>query len=273
MRARLFTVALIALFLASACGTGTHTKITHYLEHVQREEQLMAGPLTQVSNANRDFARSKNSAKLDSELATSQRTLRQLRARLAAVQAPVEATRLRSLILQLVDREIALAGEVRQLAAFVPRYEAALRPLQQASDTLRVKLAATGKGAAKVKALDAAKADELTSYAGTLGWVLAAVRPLRPPPVWQPTYAQQVSSLKALQRSALALAAAIRAKNAASIPQLLHDFDAAAVSNQSLGAQQQAIAAVKDYDGRINALSRLARAVEHERKRLEAKYK
>jgi hypothetical protein len=273
VRVRLVTVALIALFVASACGTGTHTRIANYLDSVQREEQLTGGPLQQVSNANRDFARSKNSAKLDHELATSERTLHDLRQRLAALEAPPQATRLRALILQLVDREIGLAREVRQLAAVVPRYQAALRPVQQASAKLQTKLSATGKGAAAVKAIDAAKADELTAYAGTLESVLAAVRPLRPPPVWAPTYTQQVASLRELRSSALALAGAIRANDTAAIPPLLHDFDAAAVSNQSVAAQKRAIGAVTAYNARISALSRLARAVEHERKRLEQKYK
>lgn len=272
MRARFVTVALIAL-LASACGTGTHTKIAHYIASVQREEQLTAGPLQEVSTANRDFAKAKNSARFDSKLATSERTLRDLRARLAAIEAPAEAARLRALVLQLVDREIRLAHEVRQLAAFMPRYQAALLPVQQASTTLQAKLAATAKGTAAVNALDAEKADQLIRYAATLDGVRQALRPLRPPPVWQPTYAQQVSSLTSLRSSAVALADAIRAKDAAAIPKLLHDFDAAAVSSQSLTAQKRAIGAVNAYDARIGALSRLAHAVERERNRLEQTYK
>jgi hypothetical protein len=273
VRARLLTVALIALLLATACGTGTHTKISRYLDSVQHEEQLTAGPLQQVSIANRDFARSKNSAKLDRELATSERTLRDLRKKLAALEAPAEATRLRALILRLLEREIALAREVRDLAAFAPRYQAALRAVPQASTKLQATLSATGKGAAAVKTLDAEKAAALTAYAGTLASVLATVRPLRPPPVWEPTYAQQVSALEKLRKSALALAGAIRANDTKSIPQRLHDFDAAAVSNQSLAAQKRAIDAVNAYNARIGELSRLARAVEHERTRLEKQYK
>jgi len=269
---RLLTVALSALLLATACGSGTHTKISRYLESVQHEEQLTAGPLQQVSTANRDFARSRNSAKLDRELATSERTLRGLRKNLAALEAPVQARRLRALLLQLLDREVALAREVRDLAAFMPRYQAALRPVPPASAKLQAKLAETGKGDAAVKALDASKADELTAYAETLGSVLAAVRPLRPPTVWKPTYVQQVSSLEKLRKSALALADSIRANDTESIPQRLQDFDAAAVSSQTRGAQLRAIGAVNAYNARIGALSRLARAVEHERTRLEKQY-
>jgi hypothetical protein len=272
-RLRLLPVALASLLLAG-CGGHTHAALSDYLHRVQTAEGGMAGQLQEVTSANQAFARAKkDDPQLARKLATAERTLRTLRERLAAVTAPPQAAHLRALLLELVDGEIGLAREVRQLAAFVPRYSVALRPLQPASAALKTKLAASAKGAAATKALNGAKADALTAYAGTVGSVIETIRPLEPPPAWQPTYEQQFQSLSQLQASALALARAVRANNAQAIPALLHQFDAAAVSNQTVAAQEHEIAAVKAYNGRITRLVRLARAVEKERSRLEKRYR
>jgi len=268
---RLLPVALVSLFLAG-CGGGTHAALTDYLKRVQTAETGMAGQLQQVTSANQTFARSKKDPELSRKLASSERTLRTLRQRLAGVTAPPQARQLRGLLLQLVDGEIELAHEVRQLYTFVPRYRVALRPLQPASTALQKQLSASAKGAAATKALNAAKADELTVYAGKVGSVIEGMRPLDPPPVWQPTYRQQLSSLSQLQSSAVALASAVRANNARAIPSLLQRFDEAAISNQSVAAQKAEIAAVKAYNGRVDRLVRLARSVELERRRLEQRY-
>jgi hypothetical protein len=269
---RLLPVALASLFLGG-CGGGTHAALTNYLKRVQTVEAGMAGQLQQVTIANQTFARAKEDPQLSRQLGSSERTLRTLRQRLAKVTAPPQARQLRALLLRLVDGEIELAHEVRQLSAFVPRYRVALRPLQPASAALQKQLSASAKGAAATKALNAAKADELTAYVGKVGSVIETMHPLDPPPVWQPTYRQQLSSLSRLRSSALALASAVRANNAQAIPSLLQRFDAAAISNQTIAAQKREIAAVKAYNGRIEGLVRLARSVETERRRLEKRYR
>jgi hypothetical protein len=271
--ARLLFVAVVALFFAAGCGSPTHAAISHYLTRVQDVEKSMLGPLQQVSTANQSFARSQQGPHVAQKLAASEKTLRSLRDRLASVKAPPQAQHLRTLLLQLVDQEVALAHEVRLLAAFVPQYQSALRPLQPAGATLKTKLSATAKGKAATKALDTSKADELGVYAHTLDSVIATIHALDPPAVWRPTYTQQLASLTQMRVSAIALAAAVHANNATAIPNLLQKFDAAAVSNQSFPAQKRAIAAVKAYDARINALGRLAQRVQSERLRLERRFK
>jgi hypothetical protein len=273
MVARFLSVAAVTLFFATGCGNATHSAIAHYLTRVQDVEKSMAGPLQQVSTANQSFARSQQDPQVEGELAASERTLRSLRARLASVKPPPQAQHLRTLLLQLVYQEVALAQEVRLLAAFVPQYQAALHPLQPAGATLKAKLSATAKGTAATKALDTAKADELRVYAHTLDSVIATIHTLDPPAVWRPTYTQQLASLTQMRMSARALAAAVHANNATAIPTLLQKFDAAAVSNQGFPAQKRAIAAVKAYDGRINALGRLGQRVQSERLRLERRFK
>jgi hypothetical protein len=261
------------LLLLAGCGGHTHAALRDYLNRVQAVEAGMAAQLQQVTTANQTFARGKSDPQLSRKLISSERTLRTLRQRLAKLKAPPQAQHLRALLLQLVDGEVELAHEVRQLSAFVPRYRVALQPLQPASAALQKKLAAGAKGTAATNALNAAKADELTTYAGTVGSVLAMVRPLDAPPVWQPTYRQQISALLQLRSSALALARAVRGNDARAIPGLLKRFDAAAISNQTVAAQKREIAAVKAYNGRIQGLVRLARSVEAERGRLEKRYR
>ena len=272
MRLRLLTVALAALVVAG-CGKSTHGELADYLNRVHDVETGLAGPLQQVTSVNQAFAKSRKDAQQSRELATSERTLRTLRKRLANVTPPPEARHLRALLLQLVDSEVSLAHEVRQLADFVPRYRVALAPLQPASTALQKKLSAGAKGVAATKAVNASKAAQLESYASTVGAVLGGLQGLDPPPVWRPTYEQQLTSLRGLRSSALALASAVRANHAQAIPALLEQFDKAAISNQTIAAQKREIAAVKAYNARIDKLLKLGRKVENERRRLERQYR
>jgi hypothetical protein len=274
VRGRLVLVAVAALLLATGCGGHSkHKAVADYITRVDDVEQGMAGPLQQVTRVNRSFAKSQSNPKAEVELAKSEQTMRKLRVRLGKVTAPPEAAHLHALLLRLVDREVALTHETRQLATFVQRYQAVLRPMQAASTKLKTKLAEKAKGAAATKALDAEKADELDRYASAASGVIAKLKTLDPPPVWNPTWAAELSALEQLRTSALALAAGIRSNDAKAIPQLLEHFDAAAVSNQSTAAQKREIAAVKAYDARVKALVKLATAVQIERTRLQTKYK
>lgn len=272
MRLRLLPLVLAALVVAG-CGKSTHGALTDYLNRVHDVETGMAAPLQQVTSANQSFAKSQKDPQLPRRLASSERTLRTLRTRLANLTAPPEAHRLRALLLQIVDSEISLAHEVRQLAAFVPRYRIALAPLQPASNALQKKLAASAQGVAATMALNASKASQLESYAATVGAVMSGVRALDPPPVWRATYEEQLASLDGLRSSSLALARAVRANQAQAIPPLLRRFDEAAISNQTIAAQKREIAAVKAYNARIDNLLKLGRKAENERRRLEKRYR
>lgn len=269
---RLLPVALAAV-VAAGCGSGTHAALTTYLNRVHDVETGMAAPLQQVTSANQTFAKSQKDPQLSARLASSERTLRTFRKRLADLTPPPEAGHLRALLLQLVDSEISLAHEVRQFASFVPGYRIALARLQPASTALQKELAARAKGVAATKALNASKATELVSYAATVDEVFVTLQSLDPPPVWRPTYELQLTALAGLRSSALALARAVRANQAQAIPALLQQFDKAAISNQTIAAQKREIAAVKAYNKRIDNLVKLARRIEKERQRLEKRYR
>jgi hypothetical protein len=270
VRTRYAVLALALVAVAAGCGgSSKHDAIENYIRSVNGVETRMAGPIGQVTQANKDFASSQTAPSIHKRLLKSERTMRMLQARLVAIDAPPEAARLKALLLALVGREVELTHEIVQLSAFVPRYQAALKPLVQADSALKKQLAASAKGAAATKALNTSKADELDRYSTTLDAAIAAIKPLEPPPVWRPVYATELGALQALESSASALARAIRANDANAVPKLLHRFDAAAVAGQSSAAQKRQIAAVKAYDARIRKIATLARNVEKERVRLQ----
>lgn len=273
MRRLLVVLAVGIAFFASGCGGNSKRHaVSAYINHVNEIQAKLAVPLADVTSANRSFASAKKDPALDAQLAQAERTMQTLRRDLAAVKVPPEAKHLHALLLELVDRQVALTQEVMQLATFVPSFQAALKPLTAAETSLKSELARTAKGAAATKALNAEKSIALETYAGTVGRVIASLQGLVAPPVWKPGYDAQVGSLAELRSSALALAAAVRAKRAAAIPKLLQRFDAAAVLGQSTAVQKQQIAAVKAYNNRIKAVLVLGRKIQLEQGRLQRAY-
>ena len=272
MRGRLVIVAVATAALAAGCGHSHHAAIADYITRVNDVERGMAGPLQQVTRVNQRFAKSQSNPKVQVELATSERTLRRLELRLRKVVPPSQAAHLHTLLLEPVRREVGLMQETRQFAAFVGRYQQALLPLQPASTRLKAKLSEKAKGNAETKALDQEKADQLVAYAATAAQVIAALRPLAPPPVWRSTYSAELSSVTRMRSAALALAQAIRANDSAAVPPLLEAFDRAALANATTSAQKRVIADVKAYDARVRAVSKLAQRVNLERARLERRY-
>jgi hypothetical protein len=274
VRGRLVIVALVALLVTTGCGgRSKHKAVSDYITRVDDVEQGMAGPLQQVTRANQSFARKQTNPRAKVELQKSERTMQRLRERLAKITPPPEAQHLHALLLRLVDREVALTRQMRLLSGFVGPYQAALRPMQAASATLKKQLAAKATGTAPTKALDEQKAGELTSFAHTVDGVIENVRTLSPPAVWKPAWSDQLVSLVQLRSSARALAAAIHANDAPSIAPLLERFDRAAVANQTIAAQKREITAVKAYNAQLRGLVQLAKGIQLERARLQRTYK
>jgi len=266
-------VAIAAALLVSGCGG--HSKraaIADYITRVDAVESGMTTPLSEITQANQQYAKSQTSPKSLPKLARSVRTLETLQAKLQKITPPPEAKHLHALMLELVAREVVLAKELQSLATFVPQFQGALEPLVPANAQLKKELGKTVKGAAATKALDAEKVVALQSYATTVGLVIGTLQRFDPPAVWRPGYEAQLASLLKLRSSALALARAVAATDAKAIPTLLERFDAAAVYGQSTRVQKQQIAAVKAYDAQIKALVTLARKVQAERGRLQRTY-
>jgi hypothetical protein len=269
--ARLAVLLVGVALVAAACGGHSkHTQVANYLNLVDATERTLAQPMQEVTLANQAFAKQRGGPKVESQLAKAETTLQKLRRRIAAIDAPSSATHLRALLLELLDHEVGLTNELRQLSTFVPSFDAALRPLAAANTNLKQELSQTAKGASAAKALDAAKAQALETYASTVSGVIVKLRVLQPPAVWKPAYTGQLATLVQLRSTSAALGKAIAAGNAAAVPKLLRAFDAAALVDQSAAAQRAQIAAVNGYDRRVKAVNTIGRKIERERNRLQS---
>lgn len=264
MPARLTSAALIVVcLLAAGCGgNGDRKAVSKYIEQVNAVETKLSRPMVDVSKANRDFATGKGDpAQVRLRLAKSERTIRTLERRLAALHPPKDARKLHGLLLELVRHEEGLAREVAQLAAFVPAFSSTLAPVGPAGRALKAELNSKQPVAGKAAALEA--------YGATLGDVLVRLRTVEPPPSSRPVYASQVMTLQRVRKAVTDLALALREKRTKDVAPLLHAFDVAAVANQSVAAQKAQIAAVRAYNARIRKLDTLTIRIARERNRLQ----
>ena len=99
--------------------------------------------------------------------------------------------------------------------------------------------------------------------------VQARLRGLRPPPSMAPAYRTQLTTLTRVRATGAALVAALRKKQFARVAVLDRSFQTAATTSTSLASQRAQIAAVKAYNARVQAVSKLALRVDAERGRLQ----
>jgi hypothetical protein len=261
VRLGLVVSAVAVCCVLSGCGNGSRKAIAAYVTRVDAIELRLGRPLQQITLADKAFtSKQPNLPALQVRLERSREQVLVVERQIRAVPAPQQALKLRSLLLQLVDREAELAGEVAQFAGFVPAFARTLQPLAPASAALKKSLSATGTAAAKTAAL--------TAYSIQVASVERELDTLDAPPATAPTLAAQTATLRQVHAAVDALASALTHKQSAAIPKLLQQFDAAAVSNQSVAAQKAEIAAVTAYDQRIRSLGRLAVKITREENRL-----
>lgn len=265
-------------------------RVGAYIDDVNTVQNAMRAPLARVLLAYRDFARQSAVAHDPKpELAAATTTLERLERRLAAIPAPVEARRLRALLLQLVSKEAMLTNEVRQMAVFAPpfgklvrqahtanvRLDAALRAVKipQAHPVKGTKaqiLAAqkTYQGQAAVAA--AAQADAIAVYDGTLLGIVRQLGKLRPPPAFGPGYRAQLHAFESLRAAGARLSAELRSSNRSNVATLGREFTIASRSAQSTAAQKAQIAAIKQYNARAEDVRAAAARVQVELQRLQS---
>jgi hypothetical protein len=292
VRVGLAAAALAVLLVAAGCGGNGPSKgarrqaVTHYINSVNGVENDLRTPLLQIENAYRSFSTHGALQSAVPRFAGAETTLHTLRARLAKIDAPPDAQQLRRRLLRFVDAETGLAHELTLLAAFLPRFSTALRPLAAADKELKKGLAAVRVPKPKsvpkaqlkaaraayqsaVAAAAAGQAAALEAYVGKIARVEDALRRLNPPPAMTPAYRTQVLTLTRVVATGKALVAALLAKKYAQVAALDRQFQKAATTSTSLSAQREQIAAVKAYDARVRAVNALAVGVDNERVRLQ----
>ena len=222
----------------------------------------MRQPLVALAQATREF--SLDSAELRRarpRLTKSERAIHTLDKRLRQLDPPSDAERLHRKLLQLVTAEAALTRELRQTTVYLPQLQAAVKPLTPAGLKLRRALARSKSGEQQAKALD--------EYQAVLEQVTAKLHTLEPPPLLAGVHRSQVQTLEHVQRAAVALAAGLRRKDSAALPKLIHNFQQASLSGDSVSAQRARIAGIRGYNKRVKELRKLARDVQRERDRLQ----
>jgi hypothetical protein len=261
---RLALGALAIVVLAAGCGGDDDRRdaVAAYIDDANAIQRELRVPITGAARVYADFSSGDaDLAEVRPRLARSRSLFRTLERRLARLQPPPDARRLHSLLLGLVGAQAEIAREIEGVAGFVPRFEQHRNPLRSAERRLRTALAASRSADADAAALN--------RYGRDVGAVLRGLAALQPPAVVAAAYQAQVETLAKVRREAAALAKAIRDGNVEVLPTRFRQLAGAARGSQSLAAQRSHIAAVKLYNRRISTLSRLERAVNRERSRLQ----
>jgi len=287
-------VAVLALLLVAAgCGgsssqTVRRKAVTQYIQRVNVVEQQLRYPLLKIEQTYRSFGAHPATLRRSApKFATAEATLHILETRLALIDAPPDARKLRRLLLGLIGAQVELAHELTTLAHFLPAFGAVLRPLAPADAQLKKALAKVkvptpkpvkrsklkAARAAYVRAVAAAaaagQAAALGEYLRVVASVQEGLRGLRPPPAMAPAYRTQRATLARVRATGVALVTALEKKQFKRVATLDRSFQQAATTSTSLSAQQAQIAAVKAYNGRVRAVGTLAARVDAERARLQ----
>ncbi|MES1247151.1 MAG: hypothetical protein ABUS54_05705, partial [Actinomycetota bacterium] len=107
--------------------------VSAYIKQVNDVQLQLQRRLASVNVAYLHFTQSKTlGAHEVAQLEAAQATLGRLRSRLAAVQPPAAATKLRTLVLRLVKQEAEVTGEVAHLAQFLPPFVVVVGDLHNA---------------------------------------------------------------------------------------------------------------------------------------------
>jgi hypothetical protein len=254
----------LALLVAGCGGGGGSSRrdaVASYLDQVNRIEAGLTRPAASVAVATHELTTPHGDRTVaEHDLRSAARRIDALRRRLARVDTPAEALKLRALLLEQLDREAGLAREVAAYAAFMPAFETALHPLAPAGSRLQHSLSTKRPPAEDAAALDA--------YDRTLAVVVGRLRALRPPPVSAPVRTTELRTLERVRAAATALAKALRAKRASAVPGLVHDLEVAGAGNASIASQRARIAAIRAYNRRVDSLATLTARIDRERARV-----
>ena len=282
--------AVIVTVTNHSSDSSEHKAVSGYITQVDTIEQQLQTQLTQTLRAYHDFVQGNTPTKtLVPRLDGARLTLTRLRTKLAAVPAPVEAMHLRSLLLRLLDDEVATAGEVTKLARFAPAYNGVLKRARRDGRRLSRALAAVKPPAAhklrgtrkqvalaqaqfthEADAAAAEQADAIAVYDGEIAGVVQSLRRLAPPLVMRPAYLGQLTALTQSRTAGAALAAELRKPARTDIAVYGRRFTIAARVAGTLSVQRAEIAAVKAYNRRVNHIGALQGEVQAELRRLQS---
>lgn len=257
-------VAAVALLYLAGREDGDDTAerraaVTSYVVRVNTTQQALAVELDRVSGAYRELdLRGGKAAGQLRRVEAAEASLRRLRSRLARIEAPPEARRLRALVLGLVDLELDFAAEVTGLVRYLPLQEREGRRLVAASARLNRELEAAGDAAAQRAAFD--------RYRVALGAIAKRLEQAPAPAVLAPARADEVARLRRLRARSLEVARALEGQDAGEIDEAFRAFVRSSAATGTTRAERAAVVA---FNSRLEEINERRVAIAAERNRLD----
>jgi hypothetical protein len=258
----------IGLIVAVLVGFRTHPEqkttsrravVAAYIVRVGRIQLKMASQVRAVDRQYKLFAKDpKGLGKRVGKYRQAEHTLGALRRRLAVVKPPREAKRLHTLLLELADENVAVAGAVTGLAGYLPRLSSAQVPLRGAIVALRARI-----GKAKTAK---AQSEAFRDYAVVARSVAERIGRLDAPSFFMPARQAEVVHLRQLSSLAAGISAALGAKQLTKAQKLVGELGRAETATSVARAQRAAALA---YNAKLKQITRTAKQIETERSRLE----
>lgn len=233
--------------------------VSAYIVKVNTTQQVLIVELERVSLAYRQLQlKAEDVPGQLAKLEEAEATLRGLRSRLEQVRAPAEARKLRAQLLELVDLQAALAGEVAGMVRYLPVQAAENDRLAAATKVLRDELAEAKSGASQRQAFD--------DYDAVLRAAVRRLDRASAPAVLEPSRTGEVARLKKLATLSRQLGRALEEQRAEDVDRLFPRFVQTNASTGTTRAERQAVIA---FNRRLEAIGKQRTAIAAERTRLD----
>ena len=230
-----------------------------YIVEINQTQQTLIIELTSVSRAYRDLELKERPLPGQLEkVEAAERTLRNLRTRLATLSTPGEARPLRAELLRLIDLQSELAHEVTGMVQYIPLQAAENRRFAAATGKLRDGLEGAKNGAAQRKAFATYRAAVLTS-AGRLERAPA-------PAVLEPSRREEIARLERLAGLAQQLGRALAGQQAEDVNRLFPRFVQTTAATGTTPAERKAVIA---FNRRLRGITEQRSTVNTVRAKLE----
>jgi len=239
---------------------GSHDEVAAYIDEVNAAQQEFSVRYGSIDRTFREFRISSDAGEQElPKLEEAAQTLTEVRVRVERIDAPEQAETLRSRLVAYFRQQEAVANELVDVVAYLPKLRQAEAPLTAASRRLKAALGSSPSTEAQGEAVKR-YASELRAVANSLDDVAA-------PPLLEPSRHAYVSQLRAYASSSEALQRGIRDRDQAAVDRAVRRMQlAAAAPPGTFRAQRAAIIA---YNERVKRINALGLALERERQRLE----
>ena len=214
------TALLVVVACAAGCGSQEKTARTDVATYIERANavQLRAAPAVRQAGAvYAEQAKGRLApARQLRELRSAGAALEGIREEVDMLSPPIEARRLRDLLLRVLDLDVALTQQTVRLASYAQTAPRILEPLGPAGRRLNRRLQRQGAPEEQAAAIGA--------YVSTLDRMLRGLGRLEVPSVLRPTHEDQVRRLEKTRSLARQLRRAAAAADAGRLARLLLRF-------------------------------------------------